>query len=122
MAITAVTPASSSTVAHADTFSFTVDDTYTFLTVSVQAENALEFAYGSAAGGGLSGYTTVVVDNGDGTETVTISRDAGWDKSPQLIYVYEDEDGTTTITSTSYTLTSEDDYPQGSQPYNAITP
>jgi len=118
MAITAVTPASGSLIAWGDSFSFTVDDTYTSMIIKVQTETALVKAYDTALGGGQSGYTVTVVDNGDGTHTFTVSRTAGWDNSPQLIYVIEDETGSSATTNLSYLLETEAAFPQNTEPYN----
>lgn len=118
MAITSVTPASSSLIQTGDSFSFTVDDTYTSMVIQSQSDTALESVYNSATTGAQAGYTVVVVDNGDGTHTFTVSRDAGWDVSPQLIYVTEDETGSSAQTSISYTMVVSNTFPQGQAPYN----
>lgn len=118
MAITAVTPASGSLIAWGDTVSFTVDNTYTSMIIKVQTATALVKAYDTALGGAQAGYTVVVVDNGS-THTFTVSRDAGWDNSPQLIYVIEDETGSSATTNLSYTLEAEAPYPNNTEPYNS---
>jgi hypothetical protein len=120
MAITAVTPVTSSVLLSGDSFAFTIDDTYTSLVVKVQTASALVNAYSTALGGGQSGYTVSVVDNGDGTHTVTVSSDAGWDVDPQLIYVTEDETGTEATTNLSYTISGEASFKEGTYPYNPI--
>ena len=120
MAITAITPASSTSISSGDSFAFTIDDTYTSLVIKVQTASTLVVAYSTALGGAQAGYTVAVVDNGDGTHTVTTTSDAGWDVSPQLIYVVEDETGTEATTGLSYVITGETQFPQGSYPYNPI--
>jgi len=120
MAITAVTPASGSTIAHGDSVSFTIDDTYTSLVIKAQSETALEKVYDTALSGGQAGYTTTVVDNGDGTHTVTFSRDAGWDKHPQLIYVTEDETGSSATTNLSFNLNTQQAFPQATEPTTPV--
>lgn len=117
MAITAVTPTSASQIQPGDSFSFTIDDTYTYIIVKVQTSTALVKIYDSGLGGAQSGFTVSVVDNGS-THTFTCSRDAGWDLSPVLIYVDEDETGTPAVTNISYLLAGEVPYPQGESPYN----
>ena len=119
MAITAITPASGLTIDTGDSASFTIDDTYTSLVIKAQTATALVVVYSTALGGGQSGYTVSVQDNGDGTHTVTYSADAGYDTSPQLIYVVEDETGSEATTNLSYTVEGESAYPQGSYPYNS---
>lgn len=122
MAITAVTPASSSTIVPGDAIAFTVNDTYTSMVIRVQTSTALAAAYDTALGGAQAGYTVSVVDNGDGTHTFTVSRDAGWDADPQLIYVTEDETGSPATTNLSYNLAGgEAAFPQGSVPYNQLS-
>ena len=121
MAITAITPATLATIVSGDSVAFTIDDTYTSLVIKVQTATALVNAYSTALGGGQSGYSVAVVDNGDGTHTVTTTADSGWDVSPQLIYVVEDETGTEATTSLSYTITGEAAFPQGKFPYNPTT-
>lgn len=118
MAITSVTPASSSTIQTGDSFSFTVDDTYTSMVIQSQSDTALESVYNSATTGAQAGYTVTVVDNGDSTHTFTVSRDAGWEVSPQLVYVTEDETGSSATTNLSYLLQVEQTFPQGQSPYN----
>jgi len=121
MAITSVTPVSGSTIAWGDAFSFTIDDTYTYVRVKVQTSTALEKAYDTALGGAQAGYTVQVVDTGGGTHVFTVSRDAGFDRSPVLIYVEENETGSDTTTGISYTLTGESSYISGIAPYNEIS-
>jgi len=117
MTTTAVTPSSGSTIGYGDSFSFTIDDTYTYLRIKVQTEKALEKAYDTDLGGAQAGYTVLVVDNGDGTHTFTCSRDAGWDKSPQLIYIDEDEDALPATTGINYALEGQQVFPRGTFPY-----
>jgi hypothetical protein len=119
MAITSISPASGVVINHGDSFSFTVDDTYTSMIIKVQTDTALVKAYDSSLGGEQSGYTVEVVDNG-ATDTFTVTPDSGWDTSPQVIYVVEDESGASTSTTISYLLVGEATYPQGSHPYNQI--
>ena len=121
MAITAITPALNSEIVPGASFAFTIDDTYTSLVIKVQTATALVNAYSTALGGGQSGYSVAVVDNGDGTHTVTTSADSGWDVSPQLIYVVEDETGSSATTNLSYEIVGEAPFPQGKRPYNATT-
>lgn len=118
MAITSVTPAAASVIENGDSFEFTVDDTYTSMVIQAQSATSLESVYNSATTGAQAGYTVTLVDNGS-THTFTVARDAGWDVSPQLIYVTEDETGASAQTSISYTLAEEQAYPQGQTPYNA---
>lgn len=118
MAITAVSPISGSRIDWGDSFSFTVDDTYTSMVIKVQTSTALEKAYDSALSGAQAGYTVVVVDNGDGTHTFTTSRDAGFDKNPTLIYVEENESGSTATTNISYLLAPDATFVEGTYPYN----
>jgi len=119
MAIDTLTPIAGSVIAHGDTIAFTVDDTYTSMVIQADLDAGLEAVYLSASGGYQAGYTGTVVNSG-GRDTFTFSRNSGWDKSPLLIHVTEDETGTPALTTTSYTLSSQTDFPQGSNPYNPI--
>jgi plastocyanin len=118
MAITAITPVANSVITPADTFSFTLDDTYTALVVKCTQSGGDEYAYDAALGGAQAGYTVAVTDNGDGTHTVVVSRDAGWNREPTAISVTENETGSSTTTQFSYYLTSTAIYPEGMQPYS----
>jgi hypothetical protein len=118
MTISAITPPTNSTIDYGDSWSFTIDDTYTSLVIRAQTSTALVKVYDTADGGAQSGYSVEVVDNG-ATHTFTITADSGWDESPQLLYVIENESGASTTTSISYVLTGNAPYPQGTHPYNA---
>jgi plastocyanin len=117
MAITNITPVANSVITPADSFSFTLDDTYTALVVKATQSGGDEYAYDYALGGAQAGYTVAVTDNGDGTHTVVVSRDAGWNKEPTAISVTENETGSSTTTQFSFYLTSTAIYPEGMQPY-----
>jgi len=117
MAVSGITPSSGDTISAGDSFSFTITDGYSLLQVEVDAESSTEYAYDSALGGGQGGYTVVVVP-GSGDATYTISRDAGWDISPQNIRIIEDA----TTTAINYSLLPENAFPQGSNPYSGETP
>jgi hypothetical protein len=119
MSISAITPASGSTIAHGDSFAFTIDNTYTSLVIKVQTDTALVSAYDTSLGGAQPGFTVEVTTIG-ATDTFTVTRDAGWDISPQLIYVTENESGSLVTTTISYVLQSEASFPQGSVPYNPV--
>lgn len=119
MAITSVTPASGTLIEWGDSVSFDVDDTYTSMVIKVQTSTALVKAYDTALSGAQAGYTVSVEDDGVGTHTFTIASDAGWDNSPQLIYVTEDETGSSTTTNLSYSLSAEAPYPNNTEPYNS---
>lgn len=116
MAITNTTPVANSVISPSDSFSFTLADTYTALVVKCTQSGGDEYAYDAALGGAQAGYTVSVTDNGDSTHTVTVKRDAGWNKEPTAISVTENVSGTTT-TQFSYYLTSTAIYPEGMQPY-----
>lgn len=119
MAIDTITPVTSSLISHGDAVSFKVDDTYTSMVINVVTASSTESAYNSGSGGAQAGYTFSVINSG-GRDTFTFSRDAGWDVSPQVIKVTEDETGTPATTTLSYELDVESTYPQGANPYNSI--
>lgn len=116
MAIDNISPPATSTIAPGDSFSFRVDDTYTTITVEVDTDSGYEYAYDSALGGAQAGYGVSVVDLGSRHE-FTVTRTSGWDKSPFSIRVVENETGSETTTTTTYSLTTETDFPQEADPY-----
>lgn len=119
MAITAVTPVASSILDPGDSFSFTIDNTYTVLQVEVDTQSGVEYAYDDALGGAQAGYTVTVTPSG-GQNIFVISRDAGWDTDPQTLRVIEDEAGGSPVTTgISYFLSTTQLYPEGHRPYNA---
>ena len=120
MAIDTITPVSGSTVEPGASVSFTVDDTYTSMVVQVNTDSGLEAVYLSASGGFQAGYSGSVSTSG-GRDTFTFTRNAGWDVSPQFVYVTEDETGSSALTTLTYTLYAENSFPQGKNPYNGTT-
>jgi len=117
MAITNQLPASNSVIGPGDSFAFTIDATYTSLVVKIDASGGDEYAYDYALGGVQAGYTVTITDNG-ATHTISVSRDAGWNKEPVTVTVAENETGSIVTTQFLYYLTSTVTYPQGMQPYN----
>ena len=121
MAITAITPVTASVIEPGDSFSFTIDNTYTVLQVEVDTQSGVEYAYDESLGGAQAGYTVVVTPSG-GQNIFTVSRNAGWDTSPQTIRVIEDEaGGAPATTALSWFLSTTSIYPEGYRPYNAVT-
>lgn len=118
MAIDTISPLQSSVIDPGDSISFLVDDTYTTMTIQVQAASGLEAAY--SGGAAQPGYT-VSITNAAGRDTFVVTRSAGWDKSPQQVIVTEDESGSSTATTLSWFLSTTSVYPQGHQPFNAVS-
>jgi hypothetical protein len=96
-------------------FSFTLDDTYTSLVIAVEGTTA----YSTGSGGAQSGYTVEVVDNADGTHTLSVSKTAGWLLDVTDIDVVENESGNSETTSWTYDTKTETEHPEGTNPYNA---
>ena len=117
MAISAITPAADSVLAPGDALSFTVDNTYTSMVIECELSSGWEYAYDSSLGGAQSGFSVTVTDNGDGTHTFSFARTAGWNLNPFQVKVIEDESGSPVTTTTSYYLSSEVSFPNGSDPY-----
>lgn len=118
MAISLITPVSGSLIRYGDDVSFTIPNTYTSLVISVFEDAGTVVAYDSSVGT-TGGYTTKFEVSG-GNQIVTISRDAGWDKDPQVIRVVEDSAGPSVQTDITYDLTVTATFPEGRNPYNPI--
>ena len=116
MAIDTITPAATSLVQPGDSFSFTVDNTYTSMTIEVETSGGWEYAYDGTLGGAQAGYTVSVTVSG-GRHTFVVTRDAGWNLSPTSIRVIENETGASATTTTNYVLATATSYPQTSTPY-----
>lgn len=116
MAIDTITPAATSLVEPGDSFSFTVDNTYTAMTIEVETSGGWEYAYDGTLGGAQGGYTVSVTVSG-GRHIFVVTRDAGWNLSPTSIRVIEDESGALATTTTNYVLATAASYPQTSTPY-----
>ena len=117
MAITSISPIADALIDPDTLLAFTIDDTYTTMRIEVDTLDRVEYLWDSSLGGLQTGYGATIVDNGDGTETWTLSADAGWDTTPLVIRVIENETGSEATTSTSWTLSGETQYPQDDQPY-----
>jgi len=117
MAITGQLPVEGSVIDPGSTIAFTVDNTYTYLRIEVSTAGGVEYAYDSSLGGQQSGYVVSVIDNGDGTDTFQVTADSGWDVSPQLISVIEDETGSEATTVLSWNLSGTVSYPNDDEPY-----
>lgn len=111
-----ITPSANQVLAPGDAISFDIDNTYTTLVIFVETATGTETAYNTALGGAQSGYT-VVVEQVGGTDTFTVKRGAGWDKTPFKFSVQENESGSTVLTETSYQLTTTKSFPQEADPY-----
>ena len=117
MAITGQLPVDGTIIDPESTVAFTVDNTYTYLRIEVTTASGVEYAYDSSLGGQQSGYTISVIDNGDGTDTFNITPDSGWDVSPQVVKVVEDETGTEASTDMTWSLSGLVSYPNDDDPY-----
>ena len=116
MAIDTITPAATSLVEPGDSFSFTVDNTYTTMTIEVETDSGWEYAYDSSLSGAQSGYTVSVTVSGS-RHIFVVTRDLGWNLSPTSIRVIENETGSSATTTTNYVLATATSYPQTSTPY-----
>ena len=117
MAITNILPADDSILDPSSVVTFDIDDTYTYIRIEVDTSDGVVYAYDSTLGGAQSGYTVSVSSSG-GTDTFTITAESGWDKTPQVMYVTENETGTEAVATISWNLSGIHRYPQGDAPYD----
>ena len=117
MAITNQLPVSGSFIDPDTTVGFDIDDTYTTMRIEVTTLLGVEYAWDSSLGGQQTGYSLSTTDNGDGTESWTVLRDAGWDQDPQTVTVFENESGADVETALSWLLSGSVQYPQDDNPY-----
>ena len=117
MALTNQLPVSGSFIDPDTTVGFDIDDTYTTMRIEVNTLAGVEYAWDSSLGGQQTGYEVSVTDNGDGTESWTLLRDAGWDQDPQVVTVFENESGADVETALSWLLSGSVQYPQSDKPY-----
>ena len=117
MALTNQLPVSGSFIDPDITVGFDIDDTYTTMRIEVNTLAGVEYAWDSSLGGQQTGYEVSVTDNGDGTESWTLLRDAGWDQDPQVVTVFENESGADVETALSWLLSGSVQYPQSDKPY-----
>lgn len=116
MAISNISPTQATILDRGLGVSFDIDDTWTTVLIKVQTATALVTAYSTALGGVQGGYSVTVTTAGS-VDTFTLTPDTGWDQSPQLIYVIEDETGSSAQTDLSWNLSGTLTFPQSGNPY-----